>query len=506
MVPATTEFEIRADAFGLIGETAPRPITYWAPPLAALLASAGMAFFACPVPPAHSLSWSGLFWAAAAYVSSVFLAGPAVTLALYAILRRRTELDIRDALRMAAAAIWFAPLAIFLSEMSMWAIIAAVVLVASVTRLLRRYYDEMPGGSEPESLDAAPSGEVLDFLACPAPRGLPLPTLCASAFAQAGGLAGLTGYALAAAALVTVGTAVVSWRGMRDWGRQRFSPTQSVLRVMLMVALAAAFTAGGLMRYLTVHRGFDWGGAQHSQNRLVKAASSVLSALFRPPETGRVNLRPASEARGDSTAIVLGAVHPGVILWPEIRDRSIVVPPLPTMGHGLFPRRHANPLSVPFFGVYWFFKAPDKRPPEGSLRARGNPAAHTFFTTDHMPLSMEANQNFGTMIELSCCSRIEVAISNADRYPGSVSLELILINTTLLSRPTQSLGSVEVKSIPRWRPNDDDMPLPETLVFAVPANISLPTFDEAKMRFHLDAVRAETAAKIAIERFVFVPR
>jgi hypothetical protein len=119
---------------------------------------------------------------------------------------------------------------------------------------------------------------------------------------------------------------------------------------------------------------------------------------------------------------------------------------------------------------------------------------------------MEANQNFGTLIDLSCCRKIEVAISNADRYPGSVSLELLLVNTTLPGRPSQSLGSAAVKSIPPWRPNDDGMPIPETLAFAVPSVTSLHKFDEVKIRFHLDALRAETAAKIAIERFVFVPR
>ena len=46
----------------------------------------------------------------------------------------------------------------------------------------------------------------------------------------------------------------------------------------------------------------------------------------------------------------------------------------------------------------------------------------------------------------------------------------------------------------------------ETLTFAVPATSSLRKFDEMKIRFHLDTVRAETAARIAIERFLFVPR
>jgi hypothetical protein len=430
--------------------------------------------------------------------------------AVYAILPRRAVPGIRDVtLHAAAAAVWFAPVAIFLSERSMWAIAAAGVLAASVTRLLRCYHDAMPGGSETQGLDEADSGEIFHLLPLPALRRLPFSALGASAAAQAGGAAGLAGYPGAGAALLGISVAVVTWSGgvTPDY-RQRQPPslTRSAVRVMLIVALAAAFTAAGLTRYLEVKRGIGWGSAQHSQNKFIKTASSVLDAIFGAPAYRHNNLKPASEARDDSTALVLGAVHPGVILWPEIRARSMIVPPLPTMGHGLFTTRHANPLSIPFFGVYWLFKAPDERPPHDSFRARGDPATHNFFTTDHMPLFMEANQNFGTLIDLSCCSNIEIAISNADRYPGSVSLEVILVNTTLPGRPSQSLGSVEVKSIPRWRPADDGMPLPETLTFAVPATTALRKFDEVKIRFHLDAVRAETAAKIAIERFLFVPR
>jgi hypothetical protein len=50
------------------------------------------------------------------------------------------------------------------------------------------------------------------------------------------------------------------------------------------------------------------------------------------------------------------------------------------------------------------------------------------------------------------------------------------------------------------RPADDGMPLLETLTFAIPSTTSLRKFAEVKTRFHLDAVRVETAAIIAFER------
>jgi hypothetical protein len=103
---AAPEFQIRANAFGLIGETAARPIAYWAHPLAGLLAARCLAFLKCPVPPPNPLSWARLFTTAIAYVLPAFMAGPAAVFAVYAILPRRAQLCIRDVtLRTAAAAV-----------------------------------------------------------------------------------------------------------------------------------------------------------------------------------------------------------------------------------------------------------------------------------------------------------------------------------------------------------------------------------------------------------------
>jgi hypothetical protein len=39
---------------------------------------------------------------------------------------------------------------------------------------------------------------------------------------------------------------------------------------------------------------------------------------------------------------------------------------------------------------------------------------------------MEAHQKLEKSIDASCCSHIQLAVSNADRFPHTVSLELIL--------------------------------------------------------------------------------
>ncbi len=153
------------------------------------------------------------------------------------------------------------------------------------------------------------------------------------------------------------------------------------------------------------------------------------------------------------------------------------------------------------------FKAPDTRPPENALHARGSPAEHTFRSTDHRPLIMEARQNFGVSIDLRCCREIQIAINNADSYRWTVSIELILVDSTLPGKPSQSLGMSPVKSTPQWtiygaRPQAQ----PEILSFAIPATTTIRSFDEVTVRYRLDAPRTDTAAKVAIERFVLVPR
>jgi hypothetical protein len=116
---------------------------------------------------------------------------------------------------------------------------------------------------------------------------------------------------------------------------------------------------------------------------------------------------------------------------------------------------------------------------------------------------MEAYQKLGLAIDTKCCSAIQIAISNADRYPGTVALELVLIDTQSPSQPMFSLGSLRVTSGRRdgsWA--GSAVPAPETLDFAIPAAAPLHQFDVIKVTFHRDRVRIETSARISIERFL----
>jgi hypothetical protein len=127
-------------------------------------------------------------------------------------------------------------------------------------------------------------------------------------------------------------------------------------------------------------------------------------------------------------------------------------------------------------------------------------------STDRRPLSIEAYDHLGTLIDLDCCSKIQISIRNTDRYPETVSLELTLINTSLPHKPSQLLGSMMVRSTRPWKIFESPKPVTETLNFLVPARRSLQRFDELKIVFRLDRARADAAARIAIDHFVLVPR
>jgi hypothetical protein len=118
---------------------------------------------------------------------------------------------------------------------------------------------------------------------------------------------------------------------------------------------------------------------------------------------------------------------------------------------------------------------------------------------------MEAHQNFGTLIDLSCCSAIKLGITNAERYPRPLELELVLVNTRLTGKPAVSLGRSRVTAPADWWRGGNRGPMEEVLTFDIPTHPAIQQFDEAKIVFHRTGPTAAESAKVAIERFVLVP-
>lgn len=412
-------------------------------------------------------------------------------------------------MRTSVTAVWLAPAMILLSAFSVGALAAGLVLVAGMTRLLYFHWRLIYGDQQqPESDDA--QGYSL-FGSQPAPLILGgLSSRLAVSFAvQAGVLAVLLGHLLTAATLLAMATAGLSLLAtvVGAWpGRRATSLLRSILDVLLAVMFAAALTVIGLTPRLEVNPESRWDHRQEPRPGLLNSTRAFLGAVLYDEQAKPAEeiITPVYNAPNEG-AEISDASFPGVILWPEVKPHTLLVAPMPAPGRGLFDSAPINPLSIPFSGEYWMYKRPYTRPPQNSFRRRGDPSAVSFYTTDHVPMFMEAHHRFSQLIDLRCCGAIQVAITNADRYTGTIALELTLINTKL--KRQLSLGRANVVSKPRvgfW--NEPFSPATEILTFPVPPSAALREFDEIKIVFHRDTMRIDRSAMISIERFLFVPR
>jgi len=484
--------------FDLVGASASRPFPRWIPPVLALFAASVVAYFECRLPLTRSLSWGELIALTVARLIAVFLASGMTAWILCAVRPSGDGLSMRSlVLRISLDALWLVPLALFLREKSVLAMGMAVALAIGVTRAVCTLQNGSIASDGEESVTPE-RGVPLSLPEAPHWFRRQVSAVIAVLCAEIGLLRGFAGYLFSAAVLLGISSAIWAWsltrNSPRDDAHSALRP-QSTSRILLIAALTIVFTAGGLIPYL--RKAYFFGGFgvpthhHHSHQHFPQGEQ--------PGQAGR-------ESGSEGAFASAPNEYSGVVLISEKkRLTKLIAPASPSFGlsTGIAPE---TPLVVPFDGVYWFFKAPDVHPPKTSRKVNGSPDVIGVRSTDHRPLSVEARQNLGSIISLNCCSRIQIAIRNTDRYPETVSLELVLVNTTLPGKPSQSLGWIMVKSTPPWTLYGKRTPTTETLNFLIPRNSSLRSFDEVQVVFHLDTPRADIGPKIAIDRFVLVPR
>ncbi|HET8548834.1 MAG TPA: hypothetical protein VFL57_12545 [Bryobacteraceae bacterium] len=443
--------------------------------LAGLLTATALTSALVLVPLGFS-SWAGVLVAAIGYVA--IAAGACAAAFLISVLLRVRHAPDGLALvtvTCAALAAWVPAFVIFFMTRSRGTAAVAALLALAITAILR----------EPETASPQPPSIELFSPAWVTETGpwfrKRLRFFGASALLESAAVLAMTGEVwgpvfLSTAGAVALGLTIPAPSPMRWPAAGR--------RGAAIAASAVVLTLIALRPY--VRRGFFGGSAGD-------AASSGATQ--------------GDDQRGDRAAATthVGPTWPGVILWTEEQRHAVLIPPLPRMSRTLFDAGHAQPMSIPFFGSYWFFRKPHNQPPPTSIVIRGRPTEKGFRSTDRIPLVMQAHQNLGRLIDITCCRGIMLALSNADRWPGTVAIELLLLNTAAPDRPSLSLGRQEVNSSRYWRPSDDGLPVPELLTFNVPANPALRDFDEFVVLFHLGSIRADKSAKIAIERFVLLP-
>jgi hypothetical protein len=484
--------------------------------IGSLIATAWIVGNVAALPRAVFSAPASVVWRAVEFTLLAWMWSAAVALVLQFAIRRVERVDLAGAtLRTSRVAIWFAPATLLLYRFSVTTVIAALVLVVNATRLLYSQWRIIHPAEEP----AEPAFYAAILLGT---GELPTsilsrhlgPALSVAMGLQIGISAALFRHHFLAGTLLTLSVAMLTvfaistgaWESSRPPTLPR-AVFGMFLTVLLAVGLTILATGGG---------GSGWAFWLGSGGNGDEASAPPLPSFFvgRQAAPSGSQTAAAEQARGSadnpSSPIAdpeipgagdVAGSFPGVILWPEIKPVTLLIAPMPTRS-GDFAAR-AIPYGIPFGGEYWFFRPPFFRPPPRSFRKRGTPAKVSFSTTDRWPLNMEAHQKLEPAIDTSCCSRIQLAVSNADRYPNTVSLELILRD--LPDKTSQSLGTVPVTSAPNLE-TDPVSPVGETLEFMVPPEPRVRMFNELTVVYHRDRMRWDKSARVAIERFILIPR
>jgi len=419
-------------------------------------------------------SLGGIASEAMLYVMLAWACGAFITFCVYFVVAL-ADLPhaARFSLRASAPAMWFAPAIVLLPAPFAGAFVVSLFLIANATRqvIARWGIAESPiHGQEPAPTQPAPLFRVAPpdaaFLSWSS-----LPVLMGSFTAQAGLVAMLWRYPWRAAALLALSTAILTSLSVSTGAYRPGKPPplpHSALSVVLTFLLAATLTFGGI----AVRGGGGAGSAE-------AAGASVPGS---PPATpASTDLPPSPDDNGG-----FGGDFPGVILLPEVKPYTTLVAPV-LAPPAKFGAPIARAVDIPFSGQYWMFRWPATRPPRRSVIRRGNATDISFRTTDGWPMEMEAHQKLDPPVGVQCCSQIQLVIRNTDQFPGTVSLELILLDSAI----PMSLGSIA--------------PAGQVVTYRIPQVLVLRKFDELKVVFHRDRIRADKSAKIAIERFILVP-
>jgi hypothetical protein len=512
------------EAAGRNGSSSPWSL-YALLPLAGLLVAVAFAWLACPIPERNIVSsillylassWPGLFAVATLYIGATVCVSAAAAAVIALILRARNP-NRREGWQVffyGTFATLCLPALVISAAVgsSAIAIGLTVILGINITRLV------MADRQIADSNDMSDAKSCLGLLFAQNPSlpgdipfwRLGVPFVCAILF-QVGTVAALTERRLLAAGLVGASAAMLTWRFHRVGNiGNHSSPAYLVrraLRMALLTLFVIVFTMAGMLQYMAAVRGSSGGGsALVNLLHLMFGESPTVAAEQRRQELNQ------PERTSDPSAVKPD--YSGVILIPEARQKAALVVPEELISQAPSSALEPPPEMV-FTGVYWIFKPPNMEPPKDSSVITGSPDKIGLRSSDHTPLWMEAHQYLGRAVDVNCCGEIRVVIGNADRYPETVSVQLLVADTQDQIKGIESLGAQLVKSngmasgiieTKDPSPFQASTSREETLSFDMPQTPTIKRFDEIIVRFHLDGSRSTVNARMAVERFRFTAR
>jgi hypothetical protein len=424
----------------------------------------GLIGFFFPAPRPQSLTWRSLLLVSAGLLAfaSVVSAGVARWIG-----RRRTgSPSIMEAAWMAG--LWAPVWVLGFKAPSVLTVLAGLLCAASVAWLLKRY-DIEQGGIATERR----AGALFWMDDSKALIRVILPSVAVAVIAE-GTVIAMVGERYRLASLLAAGdAAALMWRVASKGSARSVSRSQKIV----LLNLAFLLTVVVLLPYLKGQRLFSVG------DMVAKRAVGG-----RPGDK-------AAEKANDSDG------YTGIILLPLTETHTTIVAPR-RKDSASVSGRPAQPMVIPFDGVYWYFKAPDRRPRPSARVVKGSSTKAVIRSADRYPLLMEAHQRLGSRIDLECCSGVQVVLQNADRRPGAIALELWFTDS-LQPRSRSYLGTVTIPS--SEVEGARDLPAEETMAFAVPASAVGREFDEITVVVRPAPERARAGAQVAIHRFVLLP-
>ena len=449
----------------------------WSLIVTGCLAAALITSLSCRLPNSHTLSWTTIFLSS---IKLIVLAAVAGTLGLsipWFFLKTKPSLRLDFLSRSVAVAwIFFPCITLFYRQQSPWMFPVLTLATIAVALNLRQLF---PSSTELDPREPPITGDLPSLYGLPIASSRPMRALVIAICAQAAIIFAITEYRFLAALTLTTGLFLLGWRWSASDSntKPRSARTKSSL---LLCAIALFFTVLALIPWIS-------GGAPGSSAATVDPRKPPQS-VHQPPESGKLN-----------------PDYAGIILWPPPAKKTPIIPPIPH-DRSFAAARALKPIVIPFDGPYWYFKAPNKGPGPRAHVAHGKATDVNIRSTDLAPLLMEAHQHLGLPIDLTCCSEIDINITNADNRPGKISLAIRLTDGASKAKPFQVLGERTIISSQEDPIPLNRSPVKETLRFPIARSAAIHQFDEITIVFLSGRERDRAGARISIQSFTLIPK
>ncbi len=180
------------------------------------------------------------------------------------------------------------------------------------------------------------------------------------------------------------------------------------------------------------------------------------------------------------------------------RLRQAIVTPLLTATAGTFKKSDV----IKFDGQYWYFQFPDSGPGHDAHVAQGDPTKVEIRSTNRLAVMMEAHQRLPKEMEADCCRALQLNVVNADAVPGTISIEVLLRDSSRKPVASVSLGSKVLTSSTVSPMPLKRAPVHETLTFQIPRG-ERQAFNEITVKVKPEMGRRLAAPEVAVESFAF---